>query len=239
MYRFGQISKNTWKLWNYKTKNGCWFPTFDISQFSTWWKYDKIYTFPTRAPAHYIFTMYQTPDSLGMLFLIQAKSGFHYHMRLAIHEIMVFGCIKNRIPGFVVFDTTSDTLVSNATCPGSFVFVARTKFKLFYGCPRPFQSPTREASRPTQRGGLEGGAPPVRKQFEFCMAVQEVPGKGNHAIEFIVFGCIRNNIPREFWFWYNLRHPCIKCNISRNFCFCCNKKVQTFLWLSKALPVTN
>ena len=71
---------------------------------------------------------------------------------------------KKKCPGNFDFDTTSDTLVSNATFPGSFVFAAITKFKLFYGCPRPFQSPTREASRPTQRGGLGGRSPPSERK---------------------------------------------------------------------------
>ena len=61
-------------------------------------KSDQLYTFPTRIPVRYILTMYQTQYSLGILCLIQAKSGFHYHMRLGTHEIMVFGCIKNKIP---------------------------------------------------------------------------------------------------------------------------------------------
>ena len=75
---------------------------------------------------------------------------------------------ESKFPGNFDFDTTSDTLVSNATFPGSFVFATRTKFKFFYGCPRPFQSPTREASRPTQRGGLGGRSPPSEKQNELC-----------------------------------------------------------------------
>ena len=68
---------------------------------------------------------------------------------------------KTKFLGNCVFDTTSDTLVSNATFPGTFVFAAIKKFNLFYGCPRPFQSPTREASRPTQMGG-SGGAEPLQ-----------------------------------------------------------------------------
>ena len=48
-------------------------------------------------PVHYILTMYQTQHFLEILFLIQAKSGFHYHMRVGNHEIMVFGCIRMNI----------------------------------------------------------------------------------------------------------------------------------------------
>ena len=48
-------------------------------------------------PVHYILTMYQTQHFLEILFLVQAKSGFHYHMRIGNREIMVFGCIKMNI----------------------------------------------------------------------------------------------------------------------------------------------
>ena len=60
-------------------------------------KSGQLYTFPTRTPVHYMLTMYQTQHFLGILFLIQAKSGFHYHMRVGNHEIMVFGCIRMNI----------------------------------------------------------------------------------------------------------------------------------------------
>ena len=71
---------------------------------------------------------------------------------------------KTNFLGNFVFDTTSDTLVSNATFPGNFVFAAIKQLYFFYGCPRPFQSPTREASRPTQRGRLGGRSPPSEKK---------------------------------------------------------------------------
>ena len=67
-------------------------------------------------------TMYQNVNFLGIVILIQAKSGFHYHMRLGTHEIMVLVVSEWTFPGNVHFDTTSDTLVSNGTFPGSFVF---------------------------------------------------------------------------------------------------------------------
>ena len=41
-----------------------------------------------------------------------------------------------------------------------FHLVQQFKVQTFVGCPSPFQSPTREASRPTQMGGLSGRQPP-------------------------------------------------------------------------------
>ena len=53
---------------------------------------------------------------------------------------------KTKCLGNFVFDTTSDTLVSNGTFPGSFVLAANTKFKLCL---------FRQVSFPVNHGGLQ------------------------------------------------------------------------------------
>ena len=164
-----------WYLWTLQEPN---FPMFIFRKFRifNFSKSDQLYTFPTRTPVHYISTMYQTQHFLGILFLIQAKSGFHYHMRLGTHEIIVFGYIKNKFAREFWFWYNLRHPCIKWNISRIFCFCCNQKVQLLYGCPRPFKPPTREASRPTQRGGLGGRSPPSEKTNWFFMAVQEVPG---------------------------------------------------------------
>ena len=126
-------------------------------------KSDQLYTFPTRIPVHYMLTMYQTQHFLGILFLIQATSGFHYHMRLGIHEIMVLVVSESTFPGNFVFDTTSEPLYQMQYFQ-DVVFLLQQQSSNFFMA---VQGPSsHQLGRPPGRlkGGVwGGGAPPVRK----------------------------------------------------------------------------
>ena len=73
------------------------FSDFKILKFQNFQLFENLTKFIHVRPVHYILTMYQTQHFLEILFLVQAKSGFHYHMRIGNREIMVFGCIKMNI----------------------------------------------------------------------------------------------------------------------------------------------
>jgi hypothetical protein len=97
--------------------------------------------------------------SLDMSYLIPQNPPFRCAIWVGTYEYFFQGPPDQQISGKCWVRTTSDAPVPNGKCPGTVPFGPRNKFTFCVGCPRLFQSPTREAPRPTRRGGLGDGSP--------------------------------------------------------------------------------